>query len=202
MHHNSEPDQTTRLDERRESINLPPRREDGTQTQPAASPAPAAAAAAAALALMDECVCRRRGARRAPSTATQYSQYACSIAGSLRSCCSTVDIRHLLDALVAPCDHRGVELGRARAVQRVRKGRASDSFISSHRCSLSNLCVDERDQPVHHARKLSSSLDVHEARRSCWWLISAPQGMRRTCLYHHLDLALASQNVFCGNKVE
>ena len=83
MHHNSEPDQTTRLDERRESINLPPRREDSALTQPRRVARAAAAIAATAPALVVECVRRRRGARMRPATA---SRYACSIAGLLRSC--------------------------------------------------------------------------------------------------------------------
>jgi hypothetical protein len=32
-------------------------------------------------------------------------------AGSSRSCCSTVEIWCLVDALFAPCEHRGAELG-------------------------------------------------------------------------------------------
>ena len=108
MHHNSEPDQTTRLDERRESINLPPRQEDGALTLPRRVVRTAAAAAATALTPVVESVRRRRGAHRAPVT---VSRYACSIAGSLRSCCSTVEIWYIVDALVAPCEHRGAELG-------------------------------------------------------------------------------------------
>ena len=101
-HYDSKPDQTTRLDERRESIKLSPRREDSALTQPRRVACAAAAVAATAPALVVECVRRRRGSQRAPATATQYLQYACAIAGSLRSCCSTVDIRHSIDALVAP----------------------------------------------------------------------------------------------------
>ena len=61
---------------------------------------------------------------------------------------------------------------------------------------------------VHHARKRSSSLAVHEAWRSCWWLISALgdashlRGKETPSLILSPRFALASVMMFCGNKLE
>ena len=245
-HHNSEPDQTTRLNERRESTNLPPRREDGALTQPAVSPAPLPPPPRHRSG--PDGRVREPSVRRAARALDRHAELAVRL---LHRRVVAQLLQHGRHPALVRCARRAVRSPRRRARTSTSRsagaqgGGASDSFISSHRCSLSNLCVDgrarlkeneterwidargvrervaveagladeraqpqrrstrprrveldERDQLVHHARKLSSSLAVHKAWCSCWWLISAP------VFYHHLDLALASHNVFCGNKVE